>query len=80
MNENENMATQNLSDSVKAVLRVRFIAIQAKKGKEYQDSELPFLHILNNTCFSCCCQFENSHSDQCEVISHCGCDLNFPDE
>ena len=29
MNENENMATQNLSDSVKAVLRVRFIAIQA---------------------------------------------------
>ena len=29
MNENENMATQNLSDSVKAVLMVRFIAIQA---------------------------------------------------
>ena len=27
MNENENMATQNLSDSVKAVLMVRFIAI-----------------------------------------------------
>ena len=29
MNENENMTTQNLWDSVKAVLRGRFIAIQA---------------------------------------------------
>ena len=28
-NENENMTTQNLWDSVKAVLRGRFIAIQA---------------------------------------------------
>ena len=29
MNENENTTTQNLKDSVKAVLRGRFIAIQA---------------------------------------------------
>ena len=29
MNENENTTTQNLWDSVKAGLRVRFIAIQA---------------------------------------------------
>ena len=29
MNENENAAAQNLWDSVKAVLRGRFIAIQA---------------------------------------------------
>ena len=35
MNENENTTTQNLWDSVKAVLRGRFIAIQAylKKNK-----------------------------------------------
>ena len=29
MNENENTTTQNLWDSVKAILRERFIAIQA---------------------------------------------------
>ena len=36
MNENENMATQNLWDSVKVVLRGRFIAIQTylKKTRE----------------------------------------------
>ena len=32
-NENENMTTQNLWDSVKAVLRGRFIAIQAYLSK-----------------------------------------------
>ena len=34
MNENENKATQNLWDSVKAVLRGRFIAIQAYLRKQ----------------------------------------------
>ena len=34
MNENENKATQNLWDSVKAVLRGRFIAIQAYLKKQ----------------------------------------------
>ena len=34
MNENENMSTPNLWDSVKAVLRVRFIAIQAYPKKQ----------------------------------------------
>ena len=34
MNENENTTTQNLWDSVKAVLRGRFIAIQAYLKKE----------------------------------------------
>ena len=33
-NENENTTTQNLWDSVKAVLRVRFIAIQAYLQKQ----------------------------------------------
>ena len=38
MNEHENITTQNLWDSVKAVLRGRFIAIQAylKKQKKNQ--------------------------------------------
>ena len=41
-NENENTTTQNLWDSVKAVLRGRFIAIQAylKKQEKIQISNL----------------------------------------
>ena len=34
MNENENTTTQNIWDSVKAVLRGRFIAIQAYLKKQ----------------------------------------------
>ena len=34
MNENENTTTQNLWDTVKAVLRGRFIAIQAYLKKQ----------------------------------------------
>ena len=34
MNENENTTTKNLRDSVKAVLRGRFIAIQADLKKQ----------------------------------------------
>ena len=37
-NENENTTTQNLRDSVKAVLRGRFIAIQAYLKKEEKKS------------------------------------------
>ena len=46
MNENENRAVQNLWDSVKAVLRGRFIAIQAylKKQERNQINNLT-LHI-----------------------------------
>ena len=46
MNENENTTTQNLWDSVKAVLRGRFIAIQAylKKEKKHQINNLT-LHL-----------------------------------
>ena len=42
MNENENTKTQNLWDSVKAVLRGRFIAIQAylKKQEKNQINNL----------------------------------------
>ena len=42
MNENENTTTQNLWDSVKAVLRGRFIAIQAylKKLEKTQMNNL----------------------------------------
>ena len=46
MNENENTTTQNLWDSVKAVLRGWFIAIQAylkKQGKNQINN--PTLHI-----------------------------------
>ena len=46
MNENENMTTQNLWDTVKAVLRGRFIAIQAclKKQEKSQINNLT-LHL-----------------------------------
>ena len=46
MNENENTITQNLWDSVKAVLRGRFIAIQAyfKKQEKGQINNLT-LHM-----------------------------------
>ena len=46
MNENENITTQNLWDSVKAVLRGRFIAIQAylKKQEKNQINNLT-LHL-----------------------------------
>ena len=46
MNENENTTTQNLWDSVKAVLRGRFIAIQAylKKQRRNQINNLT-LHL-----------------------------------
>ena len=42
MNENENMRTQNLWDSVKVVLRGRFIAIQTylKKQEKNQINNL----------------------------------------
>ena len=45
-NENENLTTQNLWDSVKSVLRQRFIAIHAylKKQKKYQINNLS-LHL-----------------------------------
>ena len=46
MNENENKTTQNLWDTVKAVLRGRFIAIQAyfKKQEKSQINNL-ILHL-----------------------------------
>ena len=46
MNENENTTTQNLWDTVEAVLRERFIAIQAyfKKQEKSQINNLT-LHI-----------------------------------
>ena len=46
MNENENTTTQNLQDTVKAVLRGRFIALQAylKKQEKSQINNLT-LHL-----------------------------------
>ena len=44
MNENENTTTQNLWDTVKAVLRGRFIAIQAylkKQEKSQRNNSTP---------------------------------------
>ena len=48
MNENENTTTQNLQDTVKAVLRRRFIAIQAylKKQEKSQINNLTQLKQL----------------------------------
>ena len=47
MNENENTTTQNLWDTVKAVLRGRFIAIQAylKKQEKSKINNL-ILHLM----------------------------------
>ena len=46
MNENENTTTQNLWDTIKAVLRGKFIAIQAylKKQEKSQTNNLT-LHL-----------------------------------
>ena len=44
MNENENTTTQNLWDTVKAVLRGRFIAIQAYKKQEKSQMNNLTLH------------------------------------
>jgi len=48
MNENENMRTQNLWDSVKVVLRGRFIAIQAYL-KEEEKNQIYNLTTLKTT-------------------------------
>ena len=46
MNENENTTTQNLWDTVKAVLRGRFITIQAyPKKQEKNQRNNPTLHL-----------------------------------
>ena len=37
-----------------------------------------FLHILVSICYLL--YFDGSHSDRCEVITHCGFDLHFPDD
>ena len=49
MNENENTATPNLCDSVKAVLRGRFIAIQTylKKQEKNQINNLTVQLVRN---------------------------------
>ena len=36
----------------------------------------PFLHTLS-PAFMVCRLFDDGHSDQCEVISHCGFDFYF---
>ena len=33
----------------------------------------------SSLAFFTCCPFENKHSNRCEVISHCGFDVYFPD-
>ena len=45
-NENENMTTQNLQDSVKAVLRGRFITIQAYLKKQEKQTKKPLTLYL----------------------------------
>ena len=38
------------------------------------------LFSIFSATFVICVLFEDSHSDMCEVISHCGFDLHFPDD
>ena len=40
-----------------------------------------FLRILTSTCYLCVCVcvFDGSHSYRCEMMSHCGFYLHFPD-
>ena len=51
MNENENTTIQNLWDTIKAVLRGKFIAIQAylKKQEKSQINNLT-LHLVKFSC------------------------------
>ena len=39
-----------------------------------------FLFYTSLPTFVICCLFERSHSNRCEVISHCGFDLHFLDD
>ena len=38
------------------------------------------LFSISSPTFVICVLFHDSHSDRCEEISHCGFDLNFPDD
>ena len=55
MNENENTTTQNLWDTVKAVLRGRFIALQAylKKQEKRSNFHLSIFFIFCVNLSSC---------------------------
>ena len=35
--------------------------------------------LLKDNCFTSSCLFDHSHSNMCEVVSHCGFDLHLPD-
>ena len=39
---------------------------------------LPILHMA--VYMFPLCSFDHSHSDECEVVSHCGFDFHFPDD
>ena len=39
-----------------------------------------FLFSTSSSTFVICSLFDNSHSDRCEMISHCGFDWHFPDD
>ena len=39
--------------------------------------KVPFLHILTSTSYPL--SFGDDHSNRCEVLSHSGFDLHFPD-
>ena len=38
------------------------------------------LFSTSSTTFVTCVPFDNGHSDWCEMVSHCGLDLHFPDD
>ena len=44
------------------------------KSRNTKSNESNFIGLL----FVISCLFDNSHSNRCEVISHCGLDLHLP--
>ena len=48
MNENENTTTQNLWDTVKAVLRGKFIAIPQETRKKSNTSSLSAIRVVSS--------------------------------
>ena len=51
------------------------------------EGQLKVIQIFNCACgvgtvlflANICYLFDNGYSSKCEVVSHCGCDLHFPD-
>ena len=79
--------TYNLWNVAKSVLRGKFIAMNDCVSKEIFQSDCisllstnsarTFLFSTPSPAFIVCKLFDDGHSYQCEVISHCSFDLHF---